>query len=61
MNLREEAFNIIVKVIKNNMFSDKLLSQSIKNIKKVILASTMKYYLKVFTVVHHFQMLQHLK
>ncbi|HOE90782.1 MAG TPA: transcription antitermination factor NusB, partial [Candidatus Cloacimonadota bacterium] len=33
MNLREEAFNIIVKVIKNNMFSDKLLSQSIKNIK----------------------------
>jgi 16S rRNA (cytosine967-C5)-methyltransferase len=33
MNLREEALSIIIKVIKNNMFSDKLLSQSVKKLK----------------------------
>ncbi|HOD55466.1 MAG TPA: transcription antitermination factor NusB, partial [Candidatus Cloacimonadota bacterium] len=33
MNLREEALNIIIKVFKNNMFSDKLLSQSVKKLK----------------------------
>jgi len=33
MNVREEAWSIIVKVIKNNMFSDKLLSQSVKKLK----------------------------
>lgn len=32
MNIRQEAWNIIVKVLKNNMFSDKLLSQSAKKI-----------------------------
>jgi 16S rRNA (cytosine967-C5)-methyltransferase len=32
MNIREEAWLIIVKVIKNNMFSDKLLTQSARKI-----------------------------
>jgi len=34
MNIREEAWSIIVKVIKNNMFSDKLLSAAIKKYKE---------------------------
>jgi len=33
MNIREEAWSIIVKVIKNNMFSDKLLTQAQKKCK----------------------------
>jgi len=33
MNIREEALNIIIKVLKNDMFSDKLLSQSAKKLK----------------------------
>ena len=33
MNVRQEAWMIIVKVFKNNMFSDKLLSQSAKKLK----------------------------
>ncbi len=34
MNIRQEAWSIIVKVLKNNMFSDKLLSQSVKKLSK---------------------------
>lgn len=33
MNIREEALSIIIKVLKNEMFSDKLLAQSLKKIK----------------------------
>lgn len=33
MNVREEALSIIIKVLKNDMFSDKLLSQSVKKFK----------------------------
>ncbi|MCB5250298.1 MAG: 16S rRNA (cytosine(967)-C(5))-methyltransferase RsmB [Candidatus Cloacimonadales bacterium] len=33
MILREEALNIIIKVIRNNLFSDKLLGQSIKKLR----------------------------
>jgi 16S rRNA (cytosine967-C5)-methyltransferase len=34
MNIRQEAWDIIVKVLKNNMFSDKLLAQSAKKLHK---------------------------
>ena len=34
MILREEALNIIIKVIRNNLFSDKLLGQSIKKLRE---------------------------
>ncbi len=33
MSIREEALNIIIKVLKKDMFSDKLLTQSIKKIR----------------------------
>lgn len=33
MNIRAEAYDIILKVFKNNMFSDKLLTQALKKIK----------------------------
>jgi 16S rRNA (cytosine967-C5)-methyltransferase len=45
MNIRDEALGIIVKVIKNNMFSDKLLSQSVKKCKESHESVSLLYFL----------------
>ena len=45
MNVREEAWFIIVKVIKNNMFSDKLLTQSAKKLKNTNESVSLLYHL----------------
>ena len=45
MNVRHEAWSIIVKVLKNNMFSDKLLSQSAKKFQDTPDNINLLYYL----------------
>ncbi|MCL2062807.1 MAG: 16S rRNA (cytosine(967)-C(5))-methyltransferase RsmB [Candidatus Cloacimonetes bacterium] len=56
MNVRQEAWSIIVKVLKNNMFSDKLLSQTAKKIKDSNENSDLLYYLVRGVIKIHLQL-----
>ena len=56
MNIRQEAWSIIVKVLKNNMFSDKLLSQATKKIKDSDENQDLLYYLVRGVIKIHLQL-----
>jgi 16S rRNA (cytosine967-C5)-methyltransferase len=56
MNIRLEAWTIIVKVLKNKMFSDKLLTQSAKKIKDNNENSELLYYLVRGVIKIHLQL-----
>jgi len=56
MNIRQEAWSIIVKVLKNNMFSDKLLTQSAKKINNCNESSELLYYLVRGVIKIHLQL-----
>ena len=56
MNVRQEAWSIIVKVLKNNMFSDKLLIQSAKKIKDSKENADLLYFLVRGVIKIHLQL-----
>ena len=56
MNIRQEAWSIIVKVLKNNMFSDKLLTQSAKKMKDKDENAELLYYLVRGVIKIHLQL-----
>ena len=56
MNTRQEAWSIIVKVLKNNMFSDKLLMQSAKKMKENNLNAELLYFLVRGVIKKHLKL-----